>query len=361
MSITIGNIQLKGRVYIPPMAGVTDLVFRRIVRSLDPHCLLSTEMVSSRALMHSPESRIMELAADENPIGIQLFGHEPDCMAEAAKSAQDKGADFVDINMGCPVPKITKGKDGCALMCEPHLARDIIAAVKAAVKIPVTVKFRLGWDDSCWNAVEFGLMAQEAGASAVTVHGRTRQQLYSGKANWSAIAQVKKALSIPVFGNGDVFDVADAERLLDATGCDGVAVARGTLGNPWLVSRISKYLSEGKLVDPPDDVERLCMAYRHCAELIEYKGERVGANESRRHLSHYTKGMRNSAPFRARLTQAANKTEVAQVLGELAESVGSAQQKRRFLLEVENTDNSPRIKESESAHHHPDCFVTPVR
>lgn len=361
MPIAIGNLQLKGRVYIPPMAGVTDLVFRRIVRQLDQHCLLSTEMVSGRALMHSPGSRIMDLAPDENPIGIQLFGHEPDCMAEAAKMAQDKGADFVDINMGCPVPKITKGKDGCALMREPHLARDIIAAIKGAVDIPVTVKFRLGWDDTCHNAVEFGLMAQEAGASAVTVHGRTRQQLYSGKANWEAIGQVKKAISIPVFGNGDVFDVADADQLLNATGCDGVAVARGTLGNPWLISGISKYLSVGKLEDPPDDVERLIMAYRHCAALIEYKGERVGANESRRHLSHYTKGMRNSAPFRARLTQVANKTEVAQVLGELAESVGGVEGKRRFLLEVENTNNGPGVKKSECAPNYPNCFVAPVR
>src|SRR3984957_16407556 len=210
------------------MAGVTDIVFRRIIRDIDPNCLLATEMVSSRALMHKPETRIMDLAPGEDPIAIQVFGHEPDVMAKAAQMAEAKGANWVDINMGCPVPKITKGKDGCALMREPDLAREIVRTVKDAVSIPVTVKFRLGWDDNSRNAVEFGTMLEEAGASAVTVHGRTRQQLYSGKADWSFIGQVKRALSIPVFGNGDVFEPEDAARLLEETGCDGVAVARGT-------------------------------------------------------------------------------------------------------------------------------------
>jgi tRNA-dihydrouridine synthase B len=361
MPITIGNIKLQGRVYIPPMAGVTDLVFRRIVRSIDPNCLLSTEMVSSRALMHKPECRIMELDPNEHPIGIQLFGHEPECMADGAKIAEAKGADFVDINMGCPVPKITKGKDGCALMREPELAREIISVVKASVKIPVTVKFRLGWDDSSRNAVEFGQMAEAAGASAVTVHGRTRQQLYSGKADWEAIALVKKAVSIPVFGNGDIFDVSDAEAMLATTDCDGVAVARGTLGNPWLVSRISKFLSDGVLEDPPDDIERIIMAYRHCAALIEYKGERVGANESRRHLGHYTKGMRDSAPFRAQLSQVTSKTEVAQVLSQLAQSIGGMEGLRRFLVEVQDPHNHPKIEKSERRQDSvPERLMSPV-
>jgi nifR3 family TIM-barrel protein len=311
--------------------------------------------------MHKPECRIMDLDPNENPIGIQLFGHEPDCMAESAMLAEAKGADFVDINMGCPVPKITKGKDGCALMREPELAREIISAVKAAVGIPVTVKFRLGWDDSNRNAVEFGQMAEAAGASAVTVHGRTRQQLYSGKADWQAIALVKRAVSVPVFGNGDVFDVADAEAMLETTGCDGVAVARGTLGNPWLVSRISKYLNEGKLYDPPDDIERLIMAYRHCSALIDYKGERVGANESRRHLSHYTKGIQGSAPFRARLSQVKDKAEVVQILAELAREVAGVEGMRRFLAEVQDPHNQPEVEECESRQDGiPKCLVTPV-
>lgn len=331
MPINIGPLSLKSRVYVPPMAGVTDIVFRNVVRQVDPECMLATEMVSSRALMNRPESRIMDLASDEHPIGIQIFGHEPEIMAVAAKMAQDKGADFVDINMGCPVPKITKGKDGCALMREPELAREIVTTVKSAISIPLTVKFRLGWDDDSRNAVEFGGMIEESGASAVTVHGRTRQQLYSGKADWSFIAKVKAALSIPVFGNGDVFEPEDAARLLDVTGCDGVAVARGTLGNPWLIGRITRFLETGKLEDAPDDIDRLICAYRHCLGLIAYKGVRVGTNESRRHLTHYTKGISHSAPFRARLTQIKTAQEALDVLSELAEQVGGTSGRKRFV------------------------------
>lgn len=335
MSIRIGNFTLKSRVYIPPMAGVTDLVFRQIVREVDPECMMSTEMVSSRALLARPEARIMDLAEDEHPIGIQIFGHEPDVMAYAAQLAQKRGADFVDINMGCPVPKITKGKDGCALMREPDLAREIITTVKSAVDIPVTVKFRLGWDDDTRNSVEFGLMAEAAGASAVTVHGRTRQQLYSGKADWSWIAKVKKALSIPVFGNGDVFEPEDAIKLLEIAGTDGVAVARGSLGNPWLIPRITKYIDTGILDDPPDEVEKLVIAFKHSLGLIRYKGVRVGTNESRRHLTHYTKGIPGSAPYRARLTQIKSAAEALDILAELAEKVGGPSGRERFLFAVE--------------------------
>ena len=338
MPINIGSLSLKSRVYVPPMAGVTDLVFRNIVRRVDPNCMLATEMVSSRALMHRPETRLMDLAADERPIGIQIFGHEPDVMAQAAQMAEAKGADFVDINMGCPVPKITKGKDGCALMREPELAREIVLTVKGAIKIPLTVKFRLGWDDQNRNAVEFGQMLEGAGASAVTVHGRTRQQLYSGKADWSAIAAVKRNLSIPVFGNGDVFEAEDAVRLLEITGCDGVAVARGTLGNPWLIAQIDEYLERGRPPEQPTAVQRLVLAYGHALGLIRYKGLRVGTNESRRHLTHYTKGITGSAPFRARLTQVTKTEEIKEILGELAFKVEGQSGLASFLAEVENID-----------------------
>lgn len=338
MPINIGNLSLKSRVYVPPMAGVTDLVFRNIVRRVDPNCMLATEMVSSRALMHRPETRLMDLAADERPIGIQIFGHEPDVMAQAAQMAEAKGADFVDINMGCPVPKITKGKDGCALMREPDLAREIALTVKGAIKIPLTVKFRLGWDDQNRNAVEFGQMLEAVGVSAVTVHGRTRQQLYSGKADWSSIAAVKRNLSIPVFGNGDVFEAEDALRLLEVTGCDGVAVARGTLGNPWLIAQIDEYLELGRLPEQPTAVQRLALAYWHALGLIRYKGLRVGTNESRRHLTHYTKGITGSAPFRARLTQVTQVEEIKQILGELALKVDGQSGLKLFLAEVENVD-----------------------
>ncbi|PWU00736.1 MAG: tRNA dihydrouridine synthase DusB [Candidatus Melainabacteria bacterium] len=338
MPINIGNLSLKSRVYVPPMAGVTDLVFRHIVRRVDKHCMLATEMVSSRALMHRPETRLMDLASDERPIGIQIFGHEPDVMAQAAQMAEAKGADFIDINMGCPVPKITKGKDGCALMREPELAREIVVAVKEAIQIPLTVKFRLGWDDQNRNAVQFGQMLEAAGVCAVTVHGRTRQQLYSGQADWGAIAGVKRNLSIPVFGNGDVFEAEDAMRLLEETGCDGVAVARGTLGNPWLIAQIDEYLERGCLPEAPTEVERLALAYGHALGLIRYKGLRVGTNESRRHLTHYTKGIPGSAPFRARLTQVTKVEEIKEILGELALKVAGQAGLSSFLAEVENID-----------------------
>jgi len=320
------------------MAGVTDIVFRNIVRRLDKNCMLATEMVSSRALMRKPETRLMDLANDERPIGIQIFGHEPDVMAQAAQMAQAKGADFVDINMGCPVPKITNGKDGCALMREPDLAREIVLAVKDAIKIPLTVKFRLGWDDQSRNAVEFGQMLEAAGVCAVTVHGRTRQQLYSGQADWRSIASVKQNLSIPVFGNGDVFDAEDAVRLLEATGCDGVAVARGTLGNPWLIAQINQYLESGRAPDAPSAVERLIFAYQHAVGLVAYKGLRIGTNESRRHLTHYTKGITGSAPYRVRLTQVTQVSEIAQILGELVLQVCGKDGLERFSAEIENID-----------------------
>lgn len=335
MTIYIGSLALKSRVYVPPMAGVTDIVFRDIVRQVDRNCLLSTEMVSSRALMARPECRIMDLAEDEHPIGIQIFGHEPDVMAHAAQLAEQRGADFIDINMGCPVPKITKGMDGCALMREPDLAREIITTLTSAVSIPVTVKFRLGWDDDTRNAVDFGLMAEAAGAAAVTVHGRTRQQLYSGKADWSWIAKVKSALSVPVFGNGDIFEPEDAIKMLEVAGVDGVAVARGTLGNPWLIPRITKYIDTGILDDAPDEISRLVIAFRHCLGLIRYKGVRVGTNESRRHLTHYTKGIPGSAPFRARLTQIKTAADAMEILAELAELALGPEGRDRFLRQVE--------------------------
>ncbi len=353
----IGSLKLNTRVYVPPMAGVTDIVFRGLIRRIDRGCMLSTEMVSSRALMHRPETRIMDLAPDEHPIGIQIFGHEPDIMAEAASMAQSRGADFIDINMGCPVPKITKGKDGCALMREPELARDIVCSVKSAISVPLTVKFRLGWDDSARNAVEFGSMLEECGVAAVTVHGRTRQQFYSGKADWAAIGGVKRALAIPAFGNGDVFEPEDALRLLEETGCDGVAVARGTLGNPWLIRRINHYLETGQLLDEPRPVERLIHAYLHALGLIGYKGPRVGINESRRHLTHYTKGITGAAPYRAQLTQVETMADVVSILADLALKVAGQEAQGEFLLAVEesnlkngkhpgegNSDNTDNIK-----------------
>lgn len=358
--VKIGSFELKSRVYVPPMAGVTDIVFRNIVRQVDPNCLLSTEMVSSKGLMYRKDTHIMDLDPDEHPIGIQIFGHEPDIMAQAAQMAEARGADFIDINMGCPVPKIVKGKDGCALMREPDLASEIIRTVKASVKVPVTVKFRLGWDDTTRNAVEFGEMAEESGASLVTVHGRTRAQLYAGKADWSFIAKVKKALSIPVFGNGDVFEAEDALKLLEITGCDGVAVARGSLGNPWLIPRITKYLDTGVLDAAPDDVDRLVVAFNHCVGLVKYKGLRVGTSESRRHMTHYTKGITGGASFRNRLTQITSVEDTLNVLSDLAEHVAGPDGRARFLLAVERTYLEYCKHPGEGTGDRKNCVQTPV-
>lgn len=338
MAIRIGSLTLNSRVYVPPMAGVTDMVFRGLVRAFDRNCMLATEMVSSRALLMRPEARQIVLKEYDHPIGIQLFGHEPDVMAEAALIAQAHGPDFIEINMGCPVPKITRGQDGCALMKDPALAEQIVAAVRSVISLPLTVKFRLGWDDRSRTAVEFAKMLESAGACAVTVHGRTRQQLYSGSADWDFIGKVKQALTIPVFGNGDVFEPQDAVRMLEMTGCDGVAVARGTLGNPWLPGAVNRLLETGQEEEPLSLVERLVFAYKHALGLIRYKGPRVGVNESRRHLVYYTKGISGAAPYRARLTRVKSIDEISLILAELADKAVDVNAKEQFLLAVQKNN-----------------------
>ncbi len=324
------------------MAGVTDIVFRALVRSFDSSCLLATEMVSSRGLINRPQTRLLDLSVSEHPVGIQIFGHEPDVMVDAALIAQEAGADFVDINMGCPVPKITKGKDGCALMREPELAGQIVSAVRSAITVPLTVKFRLGWNNESICAVEFAQMLETSGADAVTVHGRTRQQLYSGVADWELIGKVKKAVSIPVFGNGDIFAPEDALRAVEVSGCDGVAVARGMLGSPWLAGRISRLFETGTAGQAPSCVERLIVAYKHSAGLCRYKGVSVGIKESRRHLTHYTKGIPDASVYRAQLARVSSCDEVSTILADLAGKTGGEQGRSDFLFAVEkyNFENS---------------------
>lgn len=315
--IKIGDLEIDGFVYIPPMAGVTNLAFRKVIRHFDKNTLMSTEMVSSKALSFKPDNQRMQLSADEHPVGIQIFGHELDTMAEAARKSEERGADFIDINMGCPVPKITKGKDGAALMREPGLAEEIVKSVVSAVSIPVTVKMRLGWDESCLNAPELAKRLEDVGAKAFTVHGRTRQQKYTGTADWSGIRKVKEVVSVPVFGNGDIKTPEDAKKVIEVSGCDGVAVARASMGAPWLSKQINEYLKTGSYSKEPSLLEKIEIAKFHLDELVKIKGERVGIQEARRHVMNYLKGFPGASKYRedvCKLTSQMSAHELFEVL-----------------------------------------------
>ena len=301
--LKIGAVTVSSRVLQSPLSGVTDLVFRRLVRRYAPNSMMYTEMVSASELHHMRQlPKLMEIEANERPISIQLFDCRPDFLAEAAVKAVAEGADTVDINMGCPVNKITRKGGGSSLLRQPQTAEAIVRAVVAAVDVPVTVKTRIGWDDDDINAVEFGLRMQAAGAQMLTLHGRTRSQGYTGTARWEWIAQVKQALSIPVIANGDIFSVEAAVRCLVQTGADGVMCSRGTLGYPFLVGEIDHFLNTGTLRQPPTVTERLACAREHLIMLAEYKGDR-GIRQARKHMAWYAKGFEGAAELRDRLCQ----------------------------------------------------------
>lgn len=317
-SISIGKVSIQNNIFLAPMAGVSDLPFRVICRELG--CGLAyTEMISAKGLIYRNEHTIdlLRVAEEERPVPVQIFGSEPAIMAEAAKIVAASGADIIDINMGCPTPKIVKNGDGSALMLKPQLAYEIMASVAAAVNLPVTVKIRKGWDETTVNAVEMAVLAQKAGISAIAVHGRTRAQFYSGTADWDIIKAVKEAVCIPVIGNGDIRTPFDAERMLLYTGCDAIMIGRAAEGNPWLFKQTEKYLAAGVVVEPPALSERINMIFRHLNSLLEYKGQYRGIREMRTHATWYTKGLRNSAEVRVRLNKAETQTEFAEILGEL--------------------------------------------
>ena len=284
--MNIGNIELSAPLALAPMAGITDLPFRLICRRLGCGMTVS-EMVSAKGLLYKnvKTTEMLRIDDGERPTAIQLFGSVPAELAEAARMVEASGADMIDFNMGCPVPKIVNNGEGSALMKNPQLAHDILAAMVKAVKIPVTVKFRAGWDDANRNAVEVARAVEAAGVSAVAVHGRTRQQFYEGKADWSIIADVKQAVKVPVFGNGDIFTVADGLRMLEQTGCDGLMIGRGADGNPWLFTALAAALRGEPLPQPPSLKERLAQAAEHLEMLIAYKNEVVAVKEMRRHIS----------------------------------------------------------------------------
>lgn len=299
--INIGNVALSSNVIMAPMAGVTDTAYRVLLKEQGAG-LTCTEMVSAKGIFYKNKNNkmILQTAPDEHPVAVQLFGSDPVIMASMAERIAED-FDIIDVNMGCPVPKIVNNGEGSALMKTPKLAGRILSTMVRVLSKPVTVKFRKGFDDRHVNAVEFAKMAEQSGVSAITIHGRTRSQMYAGNADWDIIRAVKEAVSIPVFGNGDIFTPEDAKRMMDETGVDGVAIARGAKGNPWLIRRTIHYLETGELLPEPELSEKKEMMIRHAGLMVEYKGERIAIQEMRKHLAWYTAGIPGSAKLRSEM------------------------------------------------------------
>lgn len=304
-------------VFLAPMAGITDLPFRVICKEYGADVMI-TEMVSTRGLCYGDRKTesLLQVSPSEHPVGVQLFGNDPEFFSKAIERIKDYPFDFININMGCPTPKIVKNGDGCALMKEPALAGEIIRESAKASKVPVTVKIRKGWDEGSVNAVEFSKMAESSGAALVIIHGRTREQFYSGKADWDIIREVKEAVKIPVIGNGDVFSAEDALSMLERTGCDGIMVGRGALGNPFIFREIKHYLKTGEKLPKPTLEERKQVIYRHLDLALEFHGEKVGLLEMRKHIAWYLKGLPHSSPVKQRIQKSSDSDEIKSVLEE---------------------------------------------
>ncbi|MDJ0725192.1 MAG: tRNA dihydrouridine synthase DusB [Prochloraceae cyanobacterium] len=318
--LKIGSVSLNSRVLQSPLSGVTDLVFRGLVRRYAPESMMYTEMVSASEIHHLRQlPKLMEIAPGEQPIGIQLFDCRPDFMAEAAQKAVAEGANIIDINMGCPVNKITKKGGGSSLLRQPEIAEAIVKTVVEAVQVPVTVKTRIGWDDNEINILDFAQRMADAGAQMLTLHARTRAQGYNGAAKWEWIAKVKQVLDIPVIANGDIFSVASALECLQVTGADGVMCSRGTLGYPFLVGEIDYFLKTGKTLPPPTVKERLECAKEHLRGLWQYKGQR-GIYQSRKHMAWYCKDFYGASALRDRLSRIETVTEGEALINEALEN-----------------------------------------
>lgn len=322
----IGNIETKNNVFLAPMAGVTDLVFRVICKEMDCGMVYS-EMVSAKGVQHNNKNtkELLKVDERERPVAMQMFGSDPEIMAEMARKLNEyEDIDILDINMGCPAPKIVKNGEGSALTLNSKLVGEIISAVSKASEKPVTVKFRKGFDDQHLNALEIGRIAEESGAKAVTIHGRTREQYYAGKADWDIIKALKEEIkTIPVIGNGDIFTPEDAKKMLEYTGCDAVMIGRGSQGNPFIFKRTVEYLENGVLLPEPTWKDRLDIAEKHMDMLADYKGEVIGIREMRKHLGWYIKGLPHSAEMRVKINATSGRENMRDVLNYMRELIAS--------------------------------------
>ena len=311
----IGNVTLENNIILAPMAGVTDLPFRLLCKEQGAG-LLCMEMVSAKAIYYNNKNTeaLMEIDDRERPVSLQLFGSDADIMSEMAKKIEEKPFDILDINMGCPVPKVAGNGEGSALMKNPALVREIVSKVVKAIEKPVTVKIRKGFDEEHVNAVEIAKIIEDCGAAAVAVHGRTREQYYSGKADWDIIRQVKEAVSIPVIGNGDVTGPESAKKMIEETGVDGIMIGRAARGNPWIFKQIKEYLESGVLPEKPSLEEVREMMLRHARMQLECKGEYTGIREMRKHVAWYTAGYPNCARLRAKINEVETYEELTELL-----------------------------------------------
>jgi len=321
--LQIGNIEMKNQVVLAPMAGVCNPAFRLIAKEFGTG-LVCAEMVSDKAILHGNKRTQEMLFVDERekPLSLQIFGGDRESLVEAAKVVdRQTNADIIDINMGCPVPKVTKCDAGARWLLDPNKIYEMVSAVVDAVDKPVTVKMRIGWDDEHVYAVENAQAVERAGGSAVSVHGRTREQLYTGTANWDIIKDVKQAVSIPVIGNGDVFSPEDAKRMLETTGVDGVMIGRGALGNPWMLYRTIHYLTSGELLPEPDAAEKMRIAVLHMDRLVALKGESTAVREMRKHLAWYLKGLPGAARVKDVIMEETSRDQMVKILDDYVRSL----------------------------------------